>query len=214
MFASLARGVVSVLDVLLPQRCVSCNFFGDDICDACCSRFLAIAPVVHTDHPSLRNVTALGSYTGALRGAILALKFRQRRGVAVRLGTLLGRSLRGRADYLVAVPLHAERLRQRGFNQALEIANGISSVCDIPIAEGVIARHRATAPQSGLAQRDRSANVEHAFGAGPNTRRVRGQTFVLVDDVMTTGATLSACASVLCKSGATHVNAAVLALKL
>jgi len=214
MFAPLARGVVSVLDMVLPQRCVSCNVFGDDLCDACCSRFLTSAPVVHTDHPSMLSVTAIGSHTGGLRDAILALKFRQRRRVAIRLGTLLGRCLRRRAGYLVAVPLHAARLRERGFNQALEIANGIASVCDIPIADGVIVRHRATAPQSGLAQRDRRGNVEHAFEAGPNTRRVRGQTIVLVDDVMTTGATLAACASVLNDSGAAHVRAAVLALKL
>src|ERR1700694_2931731 len=91
MFAPLARGVVSVLDMVLPQRCVSCNVFGDDLCDAFCSRFLTSAPVVHTDHPSMLSVTAIGSHTGGLRDAILSLKFRQRRRGASRVGTVVGR---------------------------------------------------------------------------------------------------------------------------
>jgi ComF family protein len=106
------------------------------------------------------------------------------------------------ADAVVPVPLHAARQRQRGFNQAVDLARRLS----MPLAN-VLKRVRATSPQSDLPAGRRHANVRDAFVATRMISRWHGATLVLVDDVTTTGATLDACARVLLDVGAREVRA-------
>jgi ComF family protein len=113
-------------------------------------------------------------------------------------------------DGIVAVPLSRERQRQRGFNHAQEIARGVAALAGVPLIGG-LRRTRDSPPQAGLHQRARSRNVRGAFEC---TARVGGLTVAIVDDVMTTGATLAAAAEALCDAGARRVDAWVVARTL
>jgi ComF family protein len=160
-----------------------------------------------------------GVYTGNLRKAILHLKFYGREHLANRLGELLLRpfeALAERDSALVApVPLHPSRSRQRGFNQAEVLARGLVRKLrreqrGLRLAEDLILRVRPTLPQVGLSPSARRENVRGVFSV-PQPERVRNQTVLLVDDVMTTGATLSACAAALKRAAASRVLALSLA---
>jgi ComF family protein len=114
------------------------------------------------------------------------------------------------ADLVLAMPLSRERLAARGFNQALEIARRMAPRAKTP-AE-LLLRLRDTPPQASLGRGERLANVRHAFGIDPQRGRlVRGRQVLLVDDVMTSGASLFTAAAVLRQAGAARVCAAVLA---
>jgi ComF family protein len=106
------------------------------------------------------------------------------------------------ADVLAPVPLHPSRLKQRGFNQALLLAQAFP---EVPLERELLARQRATPPQAGLNPRERRDNVKGAF-AVPRAELVKGRRIVLMDDVFTTGATLKECARVLRRAGARDVD--------
>ena len=108
-----------------------------------------------------------------------------------------------RIDLVVAMPLHARRLRERGFNQAVEIARPLARKLGIPLDARALERVRDTAAQAGLPHVDRIKNVRGAFAC---TRDVAGLRIAVVDDVMTTGATLDEVAKTLKRAGAVHVE--------
>lgn len=160
-----------------------------------------------------------GVYTGNLRRAILSLKFQGRASLGKRLGTLLARGWDKLPDVssalVVPVPLHASRRRERGFNQAEILAREL--VCTlrkegkrVGFTTGALQRTRATVPQVGLSEAARRKNVQGVFSVR-RPEEVRHRTVVVVDDVMTTGATLSACAAALKQAGASVVLALSLA---
>ncbi len=153
-----------------------------------------------------------GVYDGTLRDMIHALKYRRRRMIAPWLAERMRRDgaevLEG-ADAVIPVPLHAWRLWQRGFNQADDLARGLR----LPVWRA-LRRHRGGPPQAGLPAARREANARGAYALCRRARlrprawnRLRGATVVLVDDVMTTGATLNACARVLREAGVADVRA-------
>jgi ComF family protein len=146
-----------------------------------------------------------GAYEGALRELIHLLKYDRIRTLAVRLGDLLMDAYPRdeRLDAIVPMPLHWRRFWQRGFNQSALLAGEVSRRCALPMVRAV-RRVRATAPQAGLTNARRRANVAGAFA--PSRRgSVRGLRVLLVDDVMTTGSTASACARALKAAGASYV---------
>jgi ComF family protein len=162
-----------------------------------------------------------GLYAGNLRKAILHLKFRGREYLGRRLGALLARpweALPEPDSALVApVPLHPSRGRERGFNQAELLARGLvrnlrkeGKLRGLRLVVGSLQCIRATVPQVGLSVSGRRENVSGAFSVG-RPEDVRNRTVVVVDDVMTTGATLSACAAALKRAGAARVLALSLA---
>jgi ComF family protein len=147
-------------------------------------------------------------YDGALRSIVHSLKYEGRRSLAAPLASRIRdrcRMVLDGADVAVPVPLHASRRRERGFNQALDLARGLG----LPVARA-LRRVRATRSQTELSVAERHQNVSHAFAPSRivwRRRAVDKKVVLLVDDVSTTGATLHACAVVLKEMGAREVRA-------
>lgn len=155
-------------------------------------------------------------YEGELRAIIHAFKYDARRSLARPLGRLLrdaGSAVLGDAAAVVPVPLHPWKRLHRGFNQSADLARALK----LPV-HPLLVRVRATAPQAGLSPSQRRHNVAGAFMLAPWRPQARavatGRILVLVDDVMTTGATLDACARVLKRAGAREVRTLTLARAL
>jgi len=142
----------------------------------------------------------------ALAAAVHGLKYRCRRRVAAALGPLLAaRYPYGTDGLLVPVPLHVNRLRTRGFNQALLLARALGRHRGLEVTARALVRLRDTHIQPGLSAVERQRNLRGAFAVrSPDT--VTGRHVVLIDDVLTTGATADACASSLCAAGAARVD--------
>jgi ComF family protein len=160
--------------------------------------------------PAFDETTTLADYRPPVSGMVAALKFAARIDLATAFARLLAArdSARPPAELVIAVPLAFERERERGFNQALEIARAYARLAKIPLAERLVVRVRHGAAQLSLAREDRLRNVRGAFAlAGP----VAAQRVVVIDDVMTTGATLGEVARVLKKAGVSHVTNRVIA---
>jgi ComF family protein len=228
---SLAK-LYSVLQQCLPQRCALCagSSARHVICAACTPhlpRLATACPVcalaAPTCAPCLRCrrhpppwAAALAAYTYAfpVDRLVQALKYHGELALAGWFGTALAATVASaglpRADLVVAVPLAPQRLRERGFNQAQAIARVTARTLALPCADALM-RLRATAPQAALPWAARAANVRGTFAC---TRDVRGMHVALVDDVMTTGATLRAAALALCDAGATRVDVWVVARTL
>jgi ComF family protein len=174
--------------------------------------------------PSFDLARAFGIYRGTLRLLILQLKFQRRERLGRRLGALLthawsklGGLVDGEPLHIVPVPLFRLRERERGYNQARLLAEGLKHSLDrtpagrkMKIDAGLLVRNRATLPQAGLKLHARKENVRNAFEV-VKPGLAAGRQVILVDDVMTTGATLSACAAALRKQGAAKVYALAMA---
>jgi ComF family protein len=148
---------------------------------------------------------AIGAYDGALRSIVHALKYEGRRSLARPLGALMcqrGADVLHAAACAIPVPLHPSRRRQRGFNQAADLARHVG----LPVVPA-LRRIRATATQTSLPAARRNRNVRDAFAVGRWDGSLRRATVVLIDDVSTTGATLEACARVLKEAGVAEVRA-------
>ena len=164
---------------------------------ALCGRCLAHAPQFDVTLAALE-------YRFPTDALVQALKFRGELSLAALLGRLLAERIAGgeRADLVTAVPLSAARLRERGCNQALEIAREIARIARLRLDPHLAVRARDTAAQSALAWAERARNVRGAFEC---VRPLAGETVAVVDDVMTTGATLEELARTLKRAGAARV---------
>lgn len=154
---------------------------------------------------------AFGSYEGTLRELIHLYKYSGIRTLAGPLGTMMASVLprEQRFDLIVPMPLHWLRRWRRGFNQSRLLADTLSRKTGIPVIEAA-KRLRSTPPQAGLSNSERRRNVTAAFGAKKRAKLV-GRRILLIDDVLTTGATASACAAALKQAGAEHVSVLALA---
>ncbi|MCC6474275.1 MAG: ComF family protein [Burkholderiales bacterium] len=158
--------------------------------------------------PCFDRTVAIWAYAFPLDRLIGALKFRHRLHLADFFAASLAQRIAERPGLLVALPLHRSRLAHRGFNQSQEIARRLARDLRIPLATRGLERCRATAAQSALPLRERVRNVRGAFRCRLD---LRGTTVGVVDDVMTTGATLDEFADCLKRSGAESVTNLVLA---
>jgi ComF family protein len=151
-----------------------------------------------------------------LRDVILLFKYKKFRVLGKELAgfavNTLGReaSLWWGADALLAVPLHSKRERQRGFNQARTLTEEISKRVGIDFQKRALVKAKNVLPQTSMEAKQRKNNIKDAFRPAKNAE-IKGKTFVLIDDVYTTGATIQECSKVLLESGASEVRALTIA---
>jgi len=226
------------LDVALPPLCPACRDLITDngVCPSCWSKLSFIAPPycprlgipfvydpgpgilsmqAIADPPAFRRARAAVRYDDVARQLVHAFKYSDRLDLAPMLGrwmTRAGRELLDGADALVPVPLHWRRLWTRRFNQSAALAEAVSRESGVAIAHHALKRVKATAQQVGLSRKDRASNVSGAFQVAAEARaQVAGRRLVLVDDVLTSGSTVDACARALMRAGAAQVDVLVFA---
>ena len=184
----------------------------------------ALCGLCQRAHPPFERAVAYGGYEGGLRDLIHLLKYQQVRPAAAVLGRMLGETLAnleptlpGGTMAVVPVPLHARKLAQRGFNQSERIARAalkhVAQPSRYELLTGVLERIRETRSQIGLTRHQRRENLRGAF-AVKTVGAIADREVLLVDDVFTTGTTVSECARVLQRAGANRVWVATLARTL
>lgn len=233
------RWLRPILDVLLPHRCLDCGtlvdaagvlcaacweeitFAGPPRCAACGLPFVYDAgPGIlcgdcAAHPPPFRRARAAVIYGPASRRLILGFKHGDRTEAApafARWMVRAGAELLAEAEVIVPVPLHWSRLFARRFNQAALLAREIGRQSGLPVAPDALVRRRRTPSQGHLGRRSRRRNVAGAFAVPPRRAgHVAGRRVLLVDDVMTTGATVAACARALMRAGAASIDVLTLA---
>jgi len=237
--ADAARAVLrATLDLALPPLCPACRepVEGRGLCPACWSKLSFITrpycerlgiPFVYDPGPGILSMEAIAdppAYNRARaavrfdeisRALVHAFKYGDRLDLAPMLGRWTGhagRELLAEADALVPVPLHWRRSWARRFNQSALLAAAISAESGVPVTAGALKRVKATAQQVGLSRSERAANVQGAFRV-PEVGKsaVAGRRLVLVDDVLTSGATVEGCARALLRAGAQNVDVLIFA---
>jgi ComF family protein len=205
------------LDVALPATCIGCGAEGPPICGGCVpaldSRLASPAGVaigLPGDVPEpLLQLDWCAPFHGVVRAALHAIKYQGEQRLAEPLGRAVARrwaAVGVGAEMVMHVPVHRDRERQRGYDQAELIARHAAEDLGLPFAP-VLTRARATTAQFDLDRRDRARNVRDAFVVDPSAGTiVRDRWVLLVDDVVTTGATLAACATALEAAGALGVS--------
>ena len=175
-----------------------------------------ISPEAAAHPPVFGRARAVARFEdGPARRLVHRLKYGDRPGLARPMGRWMARAgadLLQEADMLVPVPLHRARLWKRQFNQAKALADGVSGVTGLPVEAGLLRRVKATSSQVGLTRPQREDNLQGAFHARlEDALRLKGRAVVLVDDVMTSGATANAASRVLLRAGAGRVDVLVFA---
>ena len=226
----------SLLDFVYPAHCLACGTAvadaGDALCAACWDEILTVRPVrcgrcccplqapapscvnCASWDPGLERAVVLSPFAGAVQEAIHAVKFRQQPALGCELGRRFARAPRLAAilrevDLLIPVPLHPARRRERGYNQSLHIATGLAEVLGLPVCPQLLRRRRPTRQQTRLDADERRRNLRGAFEV---TAELPAHTCIgVVDDVVTTAATLAACAQALGQAGARRVWGVALA---
>ena len=218
----LSRLTGSALDLLYPPTCAVCRREGRFVCEGCepelpellapyCIRCASPGRGVYcrlctATLPHFDGVTAPYVHRGPVRDLVHNLKYNNVRTSASELGRLMaGRlaTLNVQADVLAPVPLHKRRERDRGYNQSLLLARAVSEATGIPLEERLLTRTRDTAPQVTMkSPEERRRNIEDAFECASE---LKGANLLLIDDVVTTGGTMSACAKPLKSAGAESV---------
>lgn len=201
----------AILRTLFPDRCASCKKTGTLFCDTCRAELQAYPGHMRRLPPALSDVYIGYVFGGPLRDAVHSMKYHRRRRMAEPLGYLLTEALDASGfvvDAMLPIPMHKARLAERGFNQAAELALQVGKLCGIPVLHG-LERIRATEQQAHLNSAQRATNVQGAFlwmGSQPPPARL-----LLIDDVLTTGATMNACAEALQRAGAERIYGLALA---
>jgi ComF family protein len=228
----------AALDIALPTLCVSCHepITGDGLCATCWSRLSFIAPpycarlgipFVYDPGPGLLSMEAIASppayqraraavrYDDVARTLVHALQYQDRTDLAPTMGHWMARAgheLLKDADALIPVPLHWRRSWSRRYNQSGALARVIAAQAGIPVWGDVLQRTRQTRQQVGLSRAERARNVQGAFGVAAEKKpAVQGRRIVLIDDVLTSGATVDTCARALLRARAASVDVLVFA---
>ena len=226
------------LNAALPPLCPACRDLVTDegLCPACWSKLAFIAapycprlgiPFAYDPGPGILSMQAIADppayqraraavrYDDVAAKLVHAFKYGDRLDLAPLMGrwmTRAGTELLADADALVPVPLHWRRLWTRRFNQSAALAATISNLSGVPVAHAPLRRVKATQQQVGLSRKDRASNVQGAFRVDPARKaEVAGRRLIVIDDVLTSGATVDACARTLLRGGAARVDVLVFA---
>ncbi len=226
------------VDVALPHLCPSCREPVADggLCPACWSKLSFIAPPycerlgipfpydpgpgvlsmeAIADPPAYHRARAAVRYDDISRKLVHALKYSDRHDLAPIMGRWMataGCELLREADALVSVPLHWRRQWARRFNQSALLAEVIAKAVGVPVAHAALRRVKHTPQQVGLSQSERALNVQGAFRVlASSGAEVDGRRLLLIDDVLTSGATVDACARALLRARAARVDVLVFA---
>lgn len=170
----------------------------------------ALCPQCQKSKPPFRLARAVGPYGGLLKDKIWEFKYLGRRSLYSPLAYLMARTvasepLFGKPEIVLPVPLSAEKLKQRAFNQTELLAREVGRLLGLKVALKLLFKTKDTPPQTGLSRSARMYNLKDSFGVGA-VSALRGLDVLLVDDVLTTGATAAACTSVLLQAGAASVS--------
>lgn len=192
----------SSLPYLTAPHCPLCALptLNGDICGRCLKRM-----------PQFDRTLAVFAYSFPLDKLVQALKFGERLMLVDGLADSLAQRVEVRPDCIIAMPLHPSRLRERGFNQSTELARRVANILNIPLLPHACQRVRDTPPQSALKWKERGKNMRKAFIC---TQDLSGKHVAVVDDVMTSGASLNEVAVALRSAGAHEVSAWVIARTL
>lgn len=239
LLRALRTGFRAAADLVLPPTCLACRKpvgAAGGLCPACwtgmgfierpyCEKlgtpFVSdmgagiLSPEAIADPPAYDRARAAARFGEVARELVHLLKYGDRLDLAPSLGGWMkraGRELLDDADALLPVPLHWSRLWRRRFNQSAVLAQTIAKMSGVPVMDDVLLRTRATPPQVGLARKARAENVQGAFAVAPGARsRIKGKKLIVIDDVLTSGATADACARALRRAGASRIDMLVLA---
>lgn len=227
--------LLSLFKQFFPPACPLCgqtlpSGYDDPFCITCLNGFKSIPPA-HCFHcslpftgasrsshlcgrctkqlPAYAKVFAVGLYEGSLRQAIHQFKFNSKVGLDQSLGILLEQAVAAdlNIDLVIPVPLHRKRLQQRSYNQALLLAREFSKIRRLPLSQDLLLKLEETEPQQNLSAKKRFENLQGVFSLHNS---IYGKTILLIDDVMTTGATVDACSQILLRGGAVLVYVAVI----
>ena len=236
--AALRAGFGRVIDIALPRLCPACREpVGDEgLCARCWSKLSFIAPPfcerlgipfpydsgpgllslqAIADPPAYNRARAAVRYDDIARTLVHALKYGDRLDLAPTMGRWManaGAELLAHADAIVPVPLHWRRRWARRFNQAALLAEIVAKTSGLPVAHSALRRVKATPHQVGLPKSERALNVQGAFRVSAQGKaEVAGRKLILLDDVLTSGATVGACARALLRAGAANVDVLVFA---
>lgn len=221
------------ISLLFPRLCYGCgNHLVRNETLICTECFVVIPRTnyhLNPDNPvsqlfwgrcRIEKAAAFSYYTrdSRIRNLIHQLKYRGVREVGSELGKIYGVSLRSSEflndiDIIIPVPLHPSKIRQRGFNQSDEISRGISAVSGLPVDTGLLIRKTGTKTQTRKSRYDRWTNVRDIFLV-TDEERLKGRHILLVDDVITTGSTIEACAGEILKTEGTKVSVVALAFSV
>ncbi|MGA8075829.1 MAG: ComF family protein [Xanthobacteraceae bacterium] len=228
----------TALDLALPRLCPGCRepVEGRGLCPACWSKLSFITrpycerlgiPFVYDPGPGILSMEAIAEppayqraraavrFDEIARALVHALKYNDRLDLAPTMAGWMngaGRELLADADALVPVPLHWRRLWARRFNQSAMLAAAVSAESGVPVVAGALKRIKPTLQQVGLSRSERAANIQGAFRVPPESRgTIAGRRLVLIDDVLTSGATVNGCARALLRAGAANVDVLIFA---
>lgn len=232
--AALSRVCGSLLGLLYPPTCIACQGatgVPHALCATCWSgiRFIErpycerlgtpfaidlgqplLSPAAIADPPVFGRARAAAEYDGTASLLVHRLKYNDRPELARALGTMMARAgaeLLAEADVIVPVPLHRWRLWRRRFNQAMALAARIAAESGVSCDPFLLERVKRTRRQVGLTRAQRQENLQGAFRVPPDARaRLKGRRVLLVDDVLTTGATANAASRALLRGGAASVD--------
>ncbi len=210
--------LTNILDFIFPNYCLICenNVPADKkyVCPECFNKIPDFdqkhLPVLlkRINHPSFDELFIRFQFDPRFRILIHHLKYARCTQIAQYFGAALAAMLPGNYDYIVPIPLHRAKLKERGYNQSLLIARELSRILELPLEDTLLERIHYTKTQTHLNRKERLQNVAGAFQLVGD---VRGKKIVLIDDVITTGATLNTCAAVLKNGGAKVVDLAAVA---
>ena len=232
MKETVSDALKAAVDFLMPMVCVDCGSEGSLMCESClknafktpsnaCMKcgehtreFLKLCGDCVALPPPLDRLVPVYRYDGIARSAVHALKYR---GVTT-IAPLMAREMwehpyfrRAKIDCIVPVPMHEDRLRERGYNQAAMLAWNVADHLDIRYIEDALAKIRPTRSQVELSRQERAVSLRNAFGASYDFADAH---ILLIDDVCTTGNTLMNCAATLKRAGARRVSAMVFAKEM